>query len=191
MIRHLTEAELALYAGGDLGWWNKRKAVRHLAECAACEAAAGEFIALLSDVGELKDPPELSWSRLAAEMRANIRLGLEAGECVVARAPRRYVPGLRAGFAVACLVVLAAASVWMHRPAVPATTASDSVIVEATGTGIQVRQGATVMSILNNKAQDADKKEQDVIHTVSARGEMRARYVDADSSVTVNNVYVQ
>jgi hypothetical protein len=31
---------------------------------------------------ELAATPEISWNRLAAEMKANIRLGLAAGECV-------------------------------------------------------------------------------------------------------------
>src|SRR5258708_22873884 len=122
MTKHPTEADLALYAGGDLGWWRKRNVSGHLAGCAPCDATVTEFTALLLDVSELNDPPERLWSRLSSDMRANIRLGLEAGECVIARTPQRHAMGLRAGFAVACLVVLAAASVSMHRPALPSST---------------------------------------------------------------------
>ena len=185
MTKHPAESDLALYAGGDLGWWRTRIIVRHLTECAVCDAAAAEYSTLRSDFSALDTPPVLSWTNLAAEMRANIRLGLEAGECVLPRASGRPAVGLRAGLAFACLVLLAVASGWMHRSATTmAQPATDTVIVEATGAGIQVRQGAKVMSLLN-------KKQQDVINTISARGEMRARYVEADSSVTVNNVYVQ
>jgi len=60
-------------------------------------------------------------------------------------------------------------------------------VLESTGGGIQVREGGQVLSILNGRGKDKD-----VIRTVSAQGEMRARYVDSRTGlVTINNVYVQ
>ena len=56
----------------------------HVKSCSVCatEIEAFEHVgrALRSDVDEL--PAGLNWDRLAAEMTANIHLGLEAGECV-------------------------------------------------------------------------------------------------------------
>ena len=61
----------------------------------------------------------------------------------------------------------------------------DAVVLESTGSGIQVREGGQVLSILNSRGKD-------VIRTVSAQGEMRARFVDSGTGlVTINNVYVQ
>ncbi|MGI8991478.1 MAG: hypothetical protein ACR2I2_18080 [Bryobacteraceae bacterium] len=193
-MKHLSQEDLALYAGGDLGWLFQKRAERHIACCGECQAAAVEFSAARSAIADtaefVAEPAALPWNRMAAEMKANIRLGLEAGECVDMRlgaekAPVRLV-GARVGIGIAfaSLAILVGANFWLHQAA-PQTR--DEVVLESTGGGIQVREGGQVLSILNGRGKDKD-----VIRTVSAQGEMRARYVDSRTGlVTINNVYVQ
>src|ERR1700694_2046354 len=89
VMKHPSEASLALFAGGDLGRLRRGNIERHMAACSECRHDISEFSALRTDAGVLAELPELSWDRLAAEMKANIRLGLEAGECVTEHtAPR-------------------------------------------------------------------------------------------------------
>src|SRR5262245_31994762 len=81
-MRHPEETTLALHSSGDLGWFAGWRTERHVAHCARCRdevAAYREMREMLPDLAEL---PEVAWNRLAADMRANIRLGLAAGECV-------------------------------------------------------------------------------------------------------------
>ncbi|MDQ6707651.1 MAG: hypothetical protein M3Z85_16945 [Acidobacteriota bacterium] len=186
-MKHLSEADLALYAGGDLGWLFQKRAGRHIAGCAECQAAAVEFSAAraaIADCAESAESVALPWSRMAGEMKANIRLGLEAGECVGLRRPPVRLLGARVGIGIAfaSLAILVGANFWL-REAAPRTR--DDVVLESTGGGIQVREGGQVLSILNSRGNN-------VIRTVSAQGEMRARYVDSRTGLlTINNVYAQ
>jgi len=78
-MKHPTQATLALHAGGDLGPVARWRTERHIARCERCReefAAFAEMRDIAADLGEI---PEVPWSRLAAEMKANIRLGLAAG----------------------------------------------------------------------------------------------------------------
>src|SRR6266542_2460831 len=81
-MKHPSQEILALHAGGDLGWLAGWKTARHVAACEQCAddvAAFGDLREVLPELGEI---PEIPWNRMAADMRANIRLGLAAGECV-------------------------------------------------------------------------------------------------------------
>lgn len=86
-MEHPAEADLALYAGGDLPLWPRLRTSIHVNRCSRCRALAEEFrqdrTALLESAVDL--PEGLNWDRLSAEMTANIHLGLEAGECVTPR----------------------------------------------------------------------------------------------------------
>src|SRR5579872_5751419 len=81
-MRHPNQATLALHAGGDLGAFARWKLERHLAKCSTCTAEVESFEGVREMVAELGEIPEVPWAAMAAEMKANIRLGLEAGECV-------------------------------------------------------------------------------------------------------------
>src|SRR5271169_6208843 len=81
-MKHPNEGTLALHAGGDLGLVAGWRTERHLAKCDRCRDSLAAFSELREVLPELAEIPEVPWNRLAAEMRANIRLGLAAGECV-------------------------------------------------------------------------------------------------------------
>jgi hypothetical protein len=88
--RHVRDADLALYAAGDLPVYRRASVWLHTHACESCQAKIVAFQAdrkvLLSAVGELSS--DVVWDRLAAEMTANIHLGLAAGAC--APQPRRF-----------------------------------------------------------------------------------------------------
>jgi len=84
-MKHPSESQLALFAGGDLaGLWQRWTVSQHVARCAQCQAHLKSFrdaIPLVSAASpEL--PKDLNWSRLAEEMTGNIRVGLAAGEAI-------------------------------------------------------------------------------------------------------------
>ena len=111
-MKHPNQATLALHAGGDLGPFARWRMERHLAKCERCGEEVAAFDSHARDRRrELSEIPEVPWNRLAAEMKANIRLGLAAGECVrVGETPLRERPlftGVRAAVALASIVALA------------------------------------------------------------------------------------
>jgi len=184
MTRHPSESLLALFAGGELGRFGKWRVERHIEGCADCQRDVAEFSALRSEVAAASDMPEVDWNRLAVEMKANIRLGLEAGACIEKR-PVRMSFSPRALAACASLLLLVAAFL-LERPMPRAAEvkAPEAAILEASGMGIQVKEGEQALMLLNPGAHD--------IHYSATGGAMRARYVDADTgNVTINNVYVQ
>lgn len=187
-MTHPSDAELALYAGGDLGWFRQRLTERHVRECGQCQDAASGFSELRSDAASF---PNLSWNRLAAEMQANIRLGLSAGECVTQSksvglfAGRRLVTGQRLALAGGVLGVLAVAGMWVQRP-IPRPLVSRIVmgtVLEEAESGIQVREGRQTLRILNSSNRN-------VSYSVGGQGELRARSLDPETgNVTITHVY--
>jgi hypothetical protein len=185
-MKHPDRAALALHAGGDLGPFARWRTRRHLANCGECRDEAARFQEVRAILPELAETPEISWNRLAAEMKANIRLGLAAGECVrTGQAPLRETPLFTRGRAVvafASVVVLLFAGLVLQHPA-PGTPKYDGVVVQTTTNGIQVREGGQALRLLHSGAQN-------VQYSVGAQGSMRARYVDPETGyVTINNVY--
>lgn len=184
MARHPSETSLALYAGGELGRFGKWRVERHLPGCADCRKSVCEFSALRAEVASSSALPDIEWNFLAAEIKANVRLGLEAGACIEPRPAARMAFSPRVFAACASLALLAAA-ILIDRPAPPvAETKLAPAVLEASGIGIQVNEGEQSLMLLNTHARGV---------SYSASGSaMRARYVDTDTgNVTINNVYVQ
>ena len=178
---------MALHAGGDLGFTARWRVARHLAHCGRCRDELAAFTAARETIAELAEVPELPWSRLEAEMKANIRLGLAAGECVRVEAAaegRGWMGGARALVACATVAVLVVTGLVLERPQPRVTPEAPDVVVEKTADGIQISDGREALGLTNPGASD-------VIYSVSAQG-MGARYVDPKTGyVTVNNLYAQ
>ncbi|HLK49110.1 MAG TPA: hypothetical protein VKT49_13295 [Bryobacteraceae bacterium] len=190
-MKHPSQETLALHAGGDLGWVAGWRTGRHLSHCDQCREEVAAFRGLREVLPDLNEIPEVAWNRLASEMKANIRLGLAAGECVRAEEkPLRHTlfSGARTAVAVASVVALLVTGVMIERPGQrPAPAAVDGVVLQSTRGGIQVFDGARALRLLHTGV-----KEENVIRSVGAQGSMRARYVDPETGyVTINNVYAE
>jgi len=186
-MRHPSEATLALHAGGDLGWIARWRVERHLAQCDQCRQELAAFEDVRAIAADLAEIPEVPWNRLAAEMRANIRLGIAAGECVKsADAPLRETPlftGARAVVAMASIAALLVTGLVLQGPK-PAL-AEERPTVQAVDDGIEMGDGAHAFRLKNTGAKR-------VLVSVGAQGSMRARYVDPDTGyVTINRVDVE
>ena len=190
---HPHEKDLALLAGGDAGRWERFLLDRHVRGCAACQEKVAEFRELRESIAEAAETPNVNWSLLEAEMRANIHLGFEAGQCVRG-VKRGWAWDPRLAVALACLLLLAGASWFLRAPhsltakvdqesAVSAI--SDGPVLESTDSGLELRSGGGSLTLLNRHGVMARQ-------TVSARGEIDARYVDGEAgTVTINHVYLQ
>jgi hypothetical protein len=185
-MRHPNQAALALHAGGDLGAVGRWRIERHLSGCEQCRSEIAEYQRIRSVMPDLAEPLEIHWNRLAAEMKANIRLGLAAGECVRgASLPevRGRMTGFRAVVAFASMVALIAAGVTLERPI---AAEPQGIVAEASpgGAGIQLREGRQSLRLLDSGAAN-------VTYTAGAHGSMEARYVDRQTGyITVNAIDV-
>src|ERR1039457_5247654 len=90
-MRHPNQASLALHAGGDLGPFARWRTSRHLARCESCREEVAAFDEVRRSLPGMAEVPDLQWNRLAAEIKANVRLGLAAGAC--GRAAQRPLRG--------------------------------------------------------------------------------------------------
>jgi hypothetical protein len=189
-MKHPSESTLALYAGDDLGVLACWRMERHVERCERCQGEVAAFRALREIAPELRETPEISWNRLAAEMKANIRLGLEAGRCVGSDDtdlhPTPLFFGARALIAVASVLTLMVTGLVLEHPAPnPAASRQEGVVVQRMTGGIQVREGGQALRLLHGNARD-------VTYSVGAQGSLRARYVDPETGyVTINNVYAE
>ena len=188
-MKHPSETELALYAGRELGVAARWSLSRHLARCAACRAEVAAFVvareSLAAAVNEL--PAEVNWNRLAADMKANIHVGLAAGECVGPVRPARVRIAWRAAATVAPVAVMVLLGWWLlpSRPGVTRTPENEGIVLEATTGGIELREHGRSLALQH-------LGDVDVTYSVNAQGALRARYVDSETGqVTINNVYVQ
>jgi hypothetical protein len=187
-MKHPNQAALALYAGGDLGFFARWRTERHLAKCESCGEEVASFQATREIVTDLSEIPDIPWNRMAAEMKANIRLGLAAGECVrVSETPlreRRIFTGVRAAVALASIVTLAITGLVME-PRTGEKPVDDHTVLQGIHNGIEVGGGGRAFRLMNTGATE-------VTLSPDAEGAMGARYVDPDTGqVTINKVYAE
>jgi len=206
-MTHPNQSDLALFAGGDLSRWQRFRLGRHVSACPDCRKAVELFrrdkAAVRDLAGEL--PPGLNWDRIASEMAGNIRVGLAAGECVgpVRSKGISVNIGWKPAIAFGCAALLMVTGWWLNVP--PMTTQrlghairnvwnrdlrlvgpSDAgVSVAAVRDGLELKQNGAAMTLMNPGGRPS-------FVTATTRGEVRARYVDADTAqVTITNVYAQ
>jgi hypothetical protein len=183
-MKHPNQATLALQAGGDLGFWSRWRLSRHLAGCEECREEVAAYESMREILPELAEIPDVPWNRLAADMKANIRLGLAAGECVRAEeAPlreSRLFTGARAAVALASVLLLLATGLVLEHPA--PRPADEGMVVQTIAGGIQVRRGGQAMRLMNAGARKAT-------YSPNAQGGMSSLYFNDDTGqVTINRV---
>jgi hypothetical protein len=184
-MKHPNESALALYAGGDLGFFARWRMERHLAKCESCGEEIASFEATREIATDLSEIPDVQWNGLAAEMKANIRLGLAAGECVrLGETPLRERPlftGVRAAVALASIVTLAVTGLVME-PRV-GEKVDRHTVARGIHDGIEVTQGDRAFRLMNTGATN-------VTFSAGADCSLRARYLDPTTDqVTINQVY--
>ena len=202
-MHHPSETDLALYAGNDLGRFARLRVDWHLRNCGKCQQEVTEFSSLRAESVRNAFEPDVNWTRLAAEMKANIRLGLEAGECI---APFQGTHRLRSPWAwaavtmAALIAATAGGEIWVNHPwtashsgiasnaaSSAASVATPEVVLEFKDSGIQMRDGNSVTSELRNNNRGENRGE--VVYSVNAQGGVGATYVDRETGmVTVNSI---
>ena len=190
-MKHPSAEHLALYSGGDLPLWTRLWVTRHIRTCDECASEVEENNNVRAGIGLLGQVPvDFNWERMEDEMRANIRLGLEAGAIVARAEPRPSPLGWRAAVAFACVSALVVAG-WilyfprLHQSGGLAAHRDAPVVIESSQEFIEVKQGASGLAL---KYTDPGS----VTLTVNAQGALTARYVDSETGyVTTSNVYVE
>jgi hypothetical protein len=204
-MKHLNEQELALHATGEAGWWNRVVSQLHVRGCEDCSRRVREYRLDRERIQMFAEelPAGISWERLAAEMTANIRVGLAAGECVAPRDRHVSIPmGWRVAGAAAGFSALLVAAWWLNMPkgetaalgrAMKAIVqpvrrgilADEGTLVEASAAGIEVRENGARLGVFRQGVRPATV-------SLSLQGTARARYVDSDTGqVTITSVYAQ
>jgi len=211
--RHPAEALIALFAGGDLGRWERWRVARHVARCAECQhevqalrGAGTQLRELAAEMPEL--PNGLSWNRLSQEITGNIRVGLAAGEAIALfdkPAPAKRRLGWNAALVILGATMVFAIAFWTSLPTQQAehlmaslkrirterigtvirstAATSDEAVVEASSAGIQVKENGRTLSLMQPRSDGATV-------SVSMQGSAGVRFVDADTGqVTTNKVY--
>lgn len=208
-MRHVSEFALALQASGDLPLWRSIRVRLHLSRCEACRKVVSAYREDKAWIGSSDQIPEgVNWDRLSAEMTANIRVGLAAGECVAPRARRKPVFGdglqwqWKPYAVVAGLMVVLTGAWWLNVPAAQneslmrafqaiahrgATMTEDrGPMVEVTPAGVKLFENGGALGV------DQGSGLRPVAVSVDAQGSASARYVDTDTGqVTITSVYVQ
>jgi anti-sigma factor RsiW len=203
-------AHLALYASGDVGLLDRVRIGMHVRQCERCRTRVAQF---RDDAAALREtsaemPEGLDWTRLAAEMTANIRVGLAAGECVAPKKQRKAAASIpmmwrpiAASVAIAVtLTVVLIGGWWLNMTPQDTQSLNRSMqallhgrkaiddrgpVIEASPDGIELRKDGGRLGVGQDSAQL-------VTVSVSTQGSASAHYVDQDTGqVTITSVYAQ
>jgi hypothetical protein len=207
---HIFETDVALYATGDMPLWRQPLVRLHVARCSGSRSRVAAYRADQEVIRQMAAgmPAGVHWDRLAAEMAANIRVGLAAGECVALRGQKRTLAtGWRVAAAMAGFAVLLVSAWWLNLPASQSASLGRAVkkmaqirpwpgagilaledrgpLVEVSAAGIQLRENGGVLGMSQGVARP-------VSVTLSVQGSARARYIDSETGqVTITGVYAQ
>lgn len=187
-MKHLRDEELALYAGGELGFVDRWKFGSHIRHCDQCQEEVGAYREASAYLRTALDriPEGANWDRLAADMSANIRLGVEAG-AIVGNVSRRRENrmGWRAAAVLAAMTCILLVAWWLNppvrRPSAHTLTAAGKAQIRSTSSGIELNENGHALTLRTRGRQ------RPII--VSAPGTLRARFVDDSGQVTINNVH--
>ncbi len=174
----------ALAAGNDVSLWQRLRA-RVFRQSSNDLAAEHEFRQIRQELPRFQElPPYFAWEPLAKDMKANILLGLEAGDAV---RPKRLHPpiGWRAGLAMAMLSILMISGYWWqmpHRWIKPSLL--EQAVLEAAPGRLGVEQQESAFSLMY--------QEQGSNSSLSgASGALRADFVDSETGqLMVAHVYL-
>ena len=191
-MQHPAQRQLALLAGGELPWWQRYPWSLHTRNCESCreelEALRETRHFVAGTVSSL--PAFVDWDRLAAEMRANIQVGLEAGEAIRPREPAALHLDWRPAFALTALTLVVLTGWFLninrqkiyHLPA--ASVEAGDARVESGSDGIVLTRGGGRMTVMQPKAQA-------VSYSVNSTGAVSARTIDTETGqVTISHVYL-
>jgi len=203
---HVAESDLALYAAEDLGFFEKMRVRLHVDRCEGCRRIVDVYRHDRAQIRQVVQelPEGLDWNRLAAEMTANIRVGLAAGECVAPRHRKAAALPWRPVAAVAGLAIVLSGAWWLNVPAAQNQELGRALravwtgrggirhgieergtIVEATASGIELRENGSSLGVSQGTARP-------LAVSVSVQGSASARYVDSDTGqMTITSVYAQ
>jgi hypothetical protein len=194
---HPSASSLALYAGRDVGLWTRLRLALHVRSCGRCARQVDELQGIRGWLRTQREelPPGVDWDEMAAEMKANIRLGLAAGACISAPAPARRAFHWRPALVLPVLLVVIAGWIiqTVHAPLTAVqvaefahpTTDAAGVVLATSAAGIGLEQAGRGFTLLSPRAEN-------VIYSVRGRTAVRARYVDAETGqVTISHVYAQ
>lgn len=195
---HPSESNLALFAGGELGFWDRLRIRHHIGNCDKCSRRVEEFGGIREWMLEQTElPSDIEWDSLAAEMKANIRVGLAAGQCVAApeEAEPVRVRWRTAAMAIPVLVVMVAGWLLQSWPrplqlhpresaATAAALASDPVLkADPQGIGLEANGGTFALMHPRGAA---------ISVSVNGPGAVRTRYLDSETGyVTISHVYAE
>lgn len=189
-MTHPAKTDLALFAGGDLGLIERWRLRRHVSSCRACSLEADAFRAASAELRA--QPPELparlNWDRLAAEMVANIHVGIEAAECIPPVRRTARSSGWRAA-AVMAAMSAAVVCAWLLNPEPrrpDRAMTAPRIEMRNTSTGLELNENGNALVLLHGRGREAHRP---II--TSAPGTLRARYVDDSGQMTINNVYAE
>src|SRR5215472_7808601 len=180
-MKHPNQAALALHAGGDLSAFARWRMERHLTQCDRCRKEISAFQSVRNSIAELAEVPELPWGLMAAEMRANIRLGLSAGECVrAAESGSAFHLGWRSVVAMASIAALIVTGLVLERPRVRVNR-EENASLQTSPDGI----GNQTMRLMYRGAKGVQL-------SASAGGSVQAHYTDPTTLyMTVSEVDAQ
>ena len=197
-MKHPCIENLALCAGGELPWLTRLTMRRHVNGCAQCQKEVALFketaVAVRAETGEM--PAGVQWDRLAAEMRANVRVGIAASEAISSYGkPMETGPGQGMSWRMVALttgfVMLLSIGFWLNASKkseqLAAMRLPNPIVAEASERGVGMSDGSKEMMLRGPRTNPRA-----AMMTVSTVGSAGARYVDEETGqVTVNHVYVE
>jgi hypothetical protein len=213
-VKHPAELQIALFAGGDLGRWERWRVARHVARCAECQhevqalrGAGTELRELAAEMPEL--PNGLSWNRLSQEIIGNVRVGLAAGEAIALfdkPTPAKPRLGWNAALVVMGATVVFGIAFWTSLPPQQAehlVASLKRIRTERIGTVIHSTAATTAdEAVVEASSAGIQVKENGrtlslmqprsdgATVSISMQGSAGVRFVDADTGqVTTNKVY--
>ena len=189
-MSHPDATDLALLAGGDLPLVRRLRIALHVRLCSRCQEEVDLYRAAAARLHESSEalPAGLAWDRLADEMTANIRLGIEAGECVAVR-PASASLSWRSATVMAAMSLVLIVAWWLNPPArrLEPTMRARQIEIRNTATGLELNEGGNALVLLHGRSSSQTRP---II--VSTPGNLRARVVDAETGqMTINNVYAE